>query len=391
MIHQLFWLIHILGHYVIVSIAIDTSMTVYNATLNNVKDVKKNDCHSGRSVDIEKNYKIKVSALERAQKLQVPPVTRTTEGDTENLEFWMKHGDLLREAWDELDQENWNQNTFQLDSMVNHLLVEAVTNAWKHSQINKNDEHNLLTDIENHIQSLWDSTDHSDVYSMDSFLTNEGVVWLRRQLEYVKNTGIPLRRPNAMNRYGVIVSSSSHTDFDQKIDGSVQLSSLDQFITSLIDFCIRPLCRLLFPSLVGQNKEDDLEHYAFTISYQPDQDVELKEHRDASLFTMNINLNLQQEEDESFDGSSLYFIDDEKQRRYVKPFSEGMAILHPGSIRHAALPINDGSRHNLIIWIFGKHGDVRVSPYHKKEQMTQKERWSLFSSNAPFTQRIKLN
>ncbi len=75
----------------------------------------------------------------------------------------------------------------------------------------------------------------------------------------------------------------------------------------------------------------------------------------------------------------------------MKPFSEGMAILHPGSIRHAALPINDGSRHNLIIWIFGKHGDVRVSPYHKKEQMTQKERWSLFSSNAPFTQRIKLN
>ena len=46
-----------------------------------------------------------------------------------------------------------------------------------------------------------------------------------------------------------------------------------------------------------------------------------------------------------------------------------------GSTQHAALPIKEGTRHNLVIWIFGAGGDVRIAPYEKEDWLGLSERW----------------
>ena len=168
---------------------------------------------------------------------------------------------------------------------------------------------------------------------------------------------------------------------------------------------------MLFQDRIGC--EDDLDYYAFTISYDgtttntrsiQSKDMELKEHRDASVVTLNINLNLPEE---NYGGSEVFFrgypaadswsssdlfasnSKDEEDGGGTVTFSPGMAIIHLGSHRHGSLPINsahsnsnsegkqpnDGKRFNLVIWLFGTLGDVRIAPYSKDEQLTADQRW----------------
>jgi hypothetical protein len=130
----------------------------------------------------------------------------------------------------------------------------------------------------------------------------------------------------------------------------------------------------------------------------------LKEHRDASVVTMNVNLNLPEED--QYSGSQVFFrdfpsvsndeatsvVDDDDNGGTVR-FTPGMAIVHLGAHRHGSLPIttttlisgNDderssvvatrGKRYNLVIWLFGKDGDVRIAPYKMEEQMNVIQRW----------------
>jgi hypothetical protein len=178
-----------------------------------------------------------------------------------------------------------------------------------------------------------------------------------------------------------------------------------------------PLGRIFFPSFVGEN--GDAKFYAFSIRYTPSEDVELKEHSDASIVSLNLNLNLPVED---FAGSSIYFVSSKEkyttaffkgiqlsedevdeegkqqqqqqetkknamsartsedgrpilQQREIR-FDPGMALLHRGMTRHAALPIEDGSRHNLAIWLYGHDGCVRIAPYDEHEQLTIEQRWA---------------
>ena len=52
-----------------------------------------------------------------------------------------------------------------------------------------------------------------------------------------------------------------------------------------------------------------------------------------------------------------------------------MLLIHRGSVRHAALPITSGTRHNMIIWLFGEGGHVRVAPYGEGERLAVEQRW----------------
>lgn len=89
---------------------------------------------------------------------------------------------------------------------------------------------------------------------------------------------------------------------------------------------VRPLARLLLPDAIG-SVDDDAEFLAFTVHYSVGMnssvhgtnrrtvlDQQLAEHRDASVATLNINLNLP---GESFEGSGLYFVDSgDDSKRY---------------------------------------------------------------------------
>ena len=125
---------------------------------------------------------------------------------------------------------------------------------------------------------------------------------------------------------------------------------------------------------------DASEYFAFTIQYNVSGgDTSLAEHRDASVATLNLNLNTP-EEFEGLAGSQLYFVVDAgdggvKRTVALKP---GGALLHRGSLRHAATPLTGwGLRHNLIIWLFGKGGYVRAAEYAEADRLTAAERWGV--------------
>ena len=171
-----------------------------------------------------------------------------------------------------------------------------------------------------------------------------------------------------MNRHGVIL--------DAGVDGAVP-GAPARFVEALVARYVRPLARALFPAAVGPG--DDAEHFAFTIQYTAGGDTELREHRDASVATLNINLNAP---GEGYGGSTLYFVDRDDPgnpaARHNVSFAPGEAIVHLGSLRHGAAPIaGDGrARHNLVVWLFGAGGDVRVAPYAADAQLTPAARWA---------------
>jgi len=174
---------------------------------------------------------------------------------------------------------------------------------------------------------------------------------------------IPKRRPNAMNRYGLVIDKDS--------EGGVTYPEIDAFRDFVVDRYMRPFGRTWFNEYAGP--DDDKEAYAFTIAYSADKDVKLKEHSDASLVTMNVNLNLPHED---YDGSLIAFVDEEGTKHELV-FQPGMALLHRGMHRHSALPLNEGQRHNMVFWLFGENGYVRIAKYDDDERLNLEQRWTV--------------
>ena len=106
--------------------------------------------------------------------------------------------------------------------------------------------------------------------------------------------------------------------------------------------------------------------------------MKLAEHRDASVVTLNVNLNTPEEfASGDLKGSSLYFVDaHNSSRRHFVALEPGGALFHRGSLRHAALPLTGrGVRQNIIIWLFGQDGWVREMPLREEERLGPEERW----------------
>jgi hypothetical protein len=315
-----------------------------------------------------------IMALETARQLHVPNVSTTTGGETEHLAFWETHETLFQEAWKEWAMHNHTHLPDLVESNMMHpTLYQHVHNLWHESTV---EHEEALQD------DLWQEP-IPGVFVCKDFLTpTSGVPLLRQHLQSAKTAGIPTRRPNGMNRDGLVL--------DDETPGGVSYPQLDDFIHDvLVDTYIRPLGRMFFKDSIGSDQDDGTQ-YAFTVHYQTPvllhanrttSDIKLKEHSDSSAITMNINLNLPNNENEDgeevYDGSSLVFVDkDTGERQVLPPMEPGMAVIHRGLHRHQALPIEKGQRHQLIVWLFGRDGYVRFVPYEPDEQMTVKERWS---------------
>jgi len=304
----------------------------------------------------------------------------------EDAEYWDEHGQLLRDAWKE-----W-ENNFDItnnDDFINPTLSKVLDNTFEHP----------TKENESQVRSLWKAkTDDQllpkGVYSIQ-LLTPSGISYIRNLLDLASSSKIPKRRPNGMNRNGFII--------DSNVNGAVSVKSLVQLVEEeIINRVVRPVGRMLYPDRI--DCDDDIEYFAFTIRYDgsdddqdgnddiKSKDFELKEHRDASVITLNINLNLP---DEGYDGSEVYFCgypteewtgnesDKDDDEGGTVRFSPGMGIIHLGSHRHGSLPItaskgktgSSGKRYNLVIWLFGKDGEVRIASYKKEEQMNVEQRW----------------
>jgi hypothetical protein len=314
------------------------------------------------------------SALERARALQAPIVSSTMGGESDNLNFWEQHEDLFQNAWREWaattqgipKNDSTNLPDLAETQMTNASLYQQIQDLWQYPSVEK--EESLQ-------QDFWEEP-IKGVFVCQEFLSTQGIRRIRAHLEAASNSGIPTRRPNGMNRYGLVL--------DEETQGGVSYPELDAFREWLVDTYVRPLGRMFFPDYIG-NQEDDESSYAFTIHYEPTEkkgDVQLNEHSDASVVTININLNLPGEEDEGYEGSSLIFVNDDDEHNndtgILKELrmEPGMAVLHRGLHRHQASPIERGQRHQLIVWLMGRGGYVRVAPYKASEQMSVSQRWT---------------
>lgn len=323
----------------------------------------------------------KGEALALARSLDPPAASATLDGEFENADFWQKWGPLLRLAWDELGRAvnapessvGWDVEgkrddlRLGLGDVVDASLARAALTARA----------DPTAEAERAVLSLWSAAVPSAPVDLGVYrtrlLTVDGLRRIRFHLDRAASSGIPTRRPNGMNRHGVIL--------DENVDGAVSLPALTGFVDSLVDEIVRPVGRALFPADAG--KGDDADYFSFTIRYSAEEDVELREHRDASVFTLNVNLNLP---GEGYGGSALYFVDpSEESRTFNVEFEPGIALLHRGSLKHAALPIEEGSRQNLVIWLFGKGGDVRILPYAENERLSVEERWERDLSSSPWS------
>ena len=304
------------------------------------------------------------SSLSKARQLEVPVVSKKSAGETENLEFWQEHEVLIQHAWEEwADDAGKKLPDLSEDIVMNEAISQQVHNLWNKPSVEKEEEFQ---------KKSWDER-IPGVYTCPHFLSDQGIRNIRQHLKASSESGIPTRRPNGMNRYGLVL--------DKETQGGVSYPEMDDFRTWLVDTYVRPLGRMFFPEYIG-TETDDVSSYAFTIHYEPETktggDVELKEHSDASVVTININLNLpgDEEEEEDYEGSSLVFVDEDSGNRTSLQMEPGMAVIHRGLHRHQALPIQIGQRHQLIIWLFGTYGYVRFVPYEDNEHMSVQKRWS---------------
>jgi len=384
------------------------------------------------------------SALAKARKLHPPRALNTYDAEYEHAEFWEEHGTLLKEAW----KEWWEKEVFAIISHDTDNILKESSDEWLLPELSKALDEAISSpspQSEEKVKSFWVSTPTEGfsnetgqqqrhrqqfyttqqlpkgVYTTSSpLLTPRGISYLRTLLALARSSKIPTRRPNGMNRNGVIL--------DKDVDGAIPVNAIvESFVEKmLVEKVVRPMGRVLFPEFVGCG--DDLEYFAFTIQYDGGKnenadadgecghintdnqeidnngltkDFELKEHRDASVITLNINLNLPDEI--GYGGSQVFFrpfpIEETTTTATLEEssfdkctiedgcgtvtFSPGMALLHLGAHRHGSLPIRSisstgqrkNNRFNLVIWLFGKHGDVRIAPHSTEEQMTLRERW----------------
>mmetsp|Transcript_1107 Transcript_1107/g.3887 ORF Transcript_1107/g.3887 Transcript_1107/m.3887 type:complete len:542 (+) Transcript_1107:66-1691(+) len=166
------------------------------------------------------------------------------------------------------------------------------------------------------------------VYSFP-FVKQEFCQMLIEEVDNYQGCGLPIRRPNSMNNYGLILNEIG----------------LEPMIDLLQEKYLQPVARLLFPKEGGQLDK----HHTFIVQYKPDQDLGLDMHTDDSDVTFNICLG------KEFEGAGLTvcgMITSDVHRQFSTSYKhvKGRALVHLGRHRHGADDIISGERMNLIVW-----------------------------------------
>ncbi|GAB5362806.1 hypothetical protein AAMO2058_000830300 [Amorphochlora amoebiformis] len=282
------------------------------------------------------------SSLDKARELVPPKPSATKGGETEDLGFWTKHMELLDSAWKEFGlRHNLHlnvTNTTVFDILTPEMrsaLVKAINNPTESTKRG--------------IVNLWQEA-APGIYVSNKLFNSQFLLSLRNSLHLLQGSHIPSRRPNGMNRYGLILAQENESSkFAYEPLGGLFQQALADINTHIL----QPLCLVLFGYFV--RKRDISEVYAFTIRYSHGEDIKLGEHRDASAVTLNVNLNIH----DTFQGSAVEF----PAEKISVNFEPGTAIFHLGRLRHRTLPLLKGTRDNLVVWLHGRNGFVREAPY----------------------------
>ena len=184
------------------------------------------------------------------------------------------------------------------------------------------------------------------VFTMPVF-TLEFCEKLLREIKRVKESGLPLTRPNSMNKSGILLDDAGFTNF------------FDEFRNQYL----QPICEETFPDL-GFTGLDT--HRAFIVHYKADGgekfDKELDYHFDNAELTLNVSLSA------SHEGGELVFDGFKREPPgssgavIACEHKPGHGILHRGDHIHRALPIESGERWNLILWLRSSEHRNRTCP-----------------------------
>eukprot|EP00754_Rhynchopus_humris_P035488 Rhum_TRINITY_DN17011_c0_g1::Rhum_TRINITY_DN17011_c0_g1_i1::g.165046::m.165046 len=283
------------------------------------------------------------SHLRKARELRAPAAVATKGGENEDAAFWDKHKALLSAAWAEYGKRHPDLYTKNGIEGYIHPRVKEAWAAARAAEGGKGHEELVI------LRNVVSETPADDVYAVELF-TDAFHRDLQEELGHLAQAGIPIRRPNGMNRHGVILEDVGMADS----------------ISSVVGRYLAPLAQLLYPEHI--TAADVTDHHAFSIRYKIGDDVSLAEHSDASAFTFNLCLG------GDFTGSEVAF--PQAAAPAVLTQKPGVALLHRGMKRHYATKLESGQRTNLVVWMFGDGGYVRVAPYPAGQRSTPKSRWN---------------
>lgn len=287
--------------------------------------------------------------LQRARELVVPTREATLRRDASVARFWSDNTPLLIEAWKEWEASERDRLPRLDDSLVDERLRVAVDRAWDDPG------------TESSVQELWQSV--SPGVLQTPFFDPERLADLRAYLEAAEGAQIPVRPP-----YGIVLNRGGAM-LDRRSDGFLGGPAFQSFYQRMLDHYMRPIARLLFREVAGY----DTQSFGFSIRYRPGGDTSIRPHTDASAVTLNINLNLPTE---GFSGSVVDFLDPRTGASNEVVFQPGMAVIHRGSVAHAARPITSGERSNFVFWLYGERGAMpqRVGPNGSDDA---RQRWTV--------------
>ena len=296
----------------------------------------------------------KKSALDLARALTVPKPMKTVGGEYEHMQFWEQNEGLLKSARQEWgclhedichirrkEQSSESKFEFAAEHFIKKEFKILFDQVWK----------DPTPENEAAVRSLFTETEATGVYSFQPF-TSIFLQKVKEEIQHQMSSGIPLRRPNGMNRYGAIINEIG----------------LGQLIHTLIENYFRPVSQLLFPKSV--TSDDTKEYFSFLVKYKKGEDVDLAEHTDASTVTVNMCLG------NNFEDGAIYFKNvrhmysvnqTEESKMKIIPMEAGLSLIHLGQHVHGALPLTSGERLNIITWMYGQDGYVRIAPYTENE------------------------
>ncbi len=292
--------------------------------------------------------------LKLALALKVPPREEVLRRDYRVQKFWKENKDVLEAAWKEWDVSEKDKTHLNHESLMDTKLRESIEQVWQNPE-----QEPILKDLLQEV-SL-------GVYQFQLFEPSQ-LRELRNYLEEIENAKIPLRPP-----YGIVLNRKGAM-LDRRSEGYLAAPSFQSLYQEIFDKYMRPIARFLFPEITGY----DTQTFGFSIQYKPQRDTSIRMHTDASSVTLNINLNLPEEE---YTGSEVDFHDPSTGRLSRVKFKPGMAMLHKGNIPHAAHPITSGERTNLVLWLYGDRMELPRPQSHNLE-IAPKERWTI-PSNEP--------
>lgn len=274
------------------------------------------------------------NSLQQARALTLPTREEMLARSPSVQYFWDNNKELLESAWSDWES---NETLSELinEDIISSALKEAVNKAWANP------------DDESAVKELWQEVSPG-VYQCQ-FFDPEKLADLRQYLAAASEAKIPLRPP-----YGLVLNRNGAM-LDPRSEGYLAAPQFQSWYQQIMNKYMRPIARMLFPEITGA----DSQTFGFSIQYHPKKDTSLRLHTDASAATLNINMNLPNEE---FTGSEVDFFDPNTGKTNRTSFKPGVAMLHRGNVAHAAQPITSGERSNLVFWLYGERGFVPTSP-----------------------------